>query len=182
MGTLNKILLIIGILVVIVVGFLAYMGFFSTVKVDEKEEGGYTVAGMEIVGPYSKVGQYIGDVNKKLKEIGINSTKGFGIYYDDPKTTPNEKCRSFVGNIIDEKDFDKIKYIQSIGLKMDSIPKAKAVVAEFPIKNMMSYMTGPMKVYPVISKHLTDKKYTSALSFEVYDNVQNKIIFAMQYK
>lgn len=182
MGTVNKILIIIGIITVIVIGFLAYMGFFATLKIEEKEVGGYTVAGMEVVGPYSKVGQHISHVDKKLKALGINSTKGFGIYYDDPKTTPKDQCRSFVGNIIDDVDEDKIKVLELNGLKVDSIPKAKTVVVEFPIKNMMSYMIGPMKVYPVISKHMMDKKYASVMSYEVYDNVEHKIIFAMQYK
>lgn len=180
MGTFNKILLIAGILLAITVGFLVYMGFFSTINVEEKEEGGYTIAGTEIVGPYSKVGKQIGEVDKKLKELGINSTKSFGIYYDDPKITPKEKCRSFVGNIIDEKDFDKIKFIPSIGLMVDTIPKVNAVTAEFPIKNMMSYMIGPMKVYPVISKYMMDKKYKSGSSIEIYDKVEKKIIFIMQ--
>jgi hypothetical protein len=180
MGTFNKILLIIGILVIAIVGFLAYLDFFSTIKVEEKEIGEYTIAGIEIVGPYSKVGQYIGDVDKKLKELGINSSKGFGIYYDDPKITPKEKCRSFVGNIIDKKDFDKIKFIPSIGLKIDSIPKINAITAEFPIKNNMSYMIGPMKVYPVISKYMMDKKYKSSSSIEIYDRVEKKITFIMQ--
>ncbi len=181
MKTLKKILLTAGALAVIIISFLLYMGFFASAKIEEKEEGGYIVVGMNFTGPYSKAGQYIGGVDTKLKALGIVSTKGFGIYYDDPKTTPPEKCRSFVGNILDKKKIAEIKDIQSHGLKIDSIPKAKSVVIEFPIKNMISFMIGPMKIYPVLTKYMKEKKYKPVLSFEVYDNTEKKIIFVMQY-
>jgi len=181
MRILRKVMLILIALILIAIGFFWYMGAFTTIQIAEKEEGGYLVAGMEVIGPYSKVGRYMGDVDSKLKKLGVISTKGFGIYYDDPANTPQEKCRSLVGNILDKKNFDKIKDIQAEGLKIDSIPKAKSVVAEFPIKNMLSYMIGPMKVYPVFSKYMKEKKYKPVLSFEIYDNADKKIIFVMQY-
>lgn len=175
---MKKTLWILGVLALIVIGFLWYIGVFATIKVEEKTEGGYTVAGVEVVGPYSKAGQHIGEVANKLKEVGVLSTKGFGIYYDDPKNTPQEKCRSLVGFIIEQRDIDKIK---STGLKVDSVPSAKAVVAEFPLRNMLSYMIGPVKVYPEISGYMSEKKYKPVLSFEIYDSDEKKIIFAMQY-
>lgn len=104
------------------------------------------------------------------------------VIYDDPKTTPKEKCRSFVGNIIEQKDCDKIKFIEAKGLKIDSIPNEQDIVAEFPLKNMISYMIGPMKVYPEFSKYIIEKKYKPTLSFEIYNNTEKKIVFVMQYE
>ena len=181
MKTLKKTFMIITILLVAAIGFLWYMGTFGSVKAEEREEGGYTVVGKEIIGPYSKAGQHISDVDARMKELGIISTKGFGIYYDDPKTTPKEKCRSFVGNILEEKDFNRKNDLQSKGLKIDSIPKTMALVIEFPLKNMMSYMIGPMKAYPVFSKIIEEKKLKPGLTFEIYDPAEKKIIFVMQY-
>jgi hypothetical protein len=169
------------ILAVIVISFLWYLNFFADIKISEKEEGGYIVAGTEVIGPYSKIGKSMVEVDSKLRKLGIISSKGLGIYYDDPKITPKEKCRSFVGNILIGKDLQRIKEIESKGLKIDSISKTKALVAEFPLKNSVSYMIGPMKVYPILSKHMKEKKYTFLLSFEIYDHVEKKIIFVMQY-
>lgn len=174
-------MLVIGSIVIIIIAFLGYMGFFSTITPEEKEEGGYVVVGIEVTGPYSQAGKYIGNVNDNLKKAGIICSKGFGIYYDDPKITPEEQCHSLVGCIIDKKDLEKIKTLNLTGLKIDSIPKAMAVVVEFPLKNMLSYMLGPIKAYPLISKHMQEKNYKLILSFEIYDNTQKKITFVMQY-
>jgi hypothetical protein len=181
MKILKKILLSAGLLIIIVVVFLAYLGYFSSVKVEEKQEGGYTVVGVNVTGPYSKAGKYISNVDSKLKEAGINSIKDFGIYYDDPKNTPAEKCRSLVGVIIDKRDLEKVLVLELKDIKIDSIPRANSVVAEFPLKNMISYMVGPMKAYPAISDRMKEKNYKTALSFEIYDKSEEKIIFVMQY-
>jgi hypothetical protein len=181
MKILNKALMVVTLLVVLAVGFLWYMGYFASVKIEEKEDGGYFVVGKEVIGPYSEVGKHMLEADNKLKGLGIICTKGFGIYYNDPNTTPKEKCRSLVGNIVEVKDLEKIKNAQLEGLKIDSIPKAKAVVAEFPIKNTLSYMLGPTKVYSKFSRYITEHNYKIALSFEIYDMPKEKIIFVMQY-
>lgn len=159
-----------------------YMGYFSRVNIVEKDEGGFKVIGVNVTGPYSNVAKDMERVSKQLKEMGVICTKGFGIYYDDPKMVNAEKCRSFVGNIIDEKDFKIVSELKPEGLKIDSIPKAKTVVAEFPIKNTLSYMIGPMKVYPALSNYMSARGYTSVLSVEIYDIPNKKIMFMMQYR
>ena len=181
MKFLKIVVIVFSVLVITAISFLWYLEFFATVKVNEKEEGGYTIAGLEVAGSYGKLGKHMVEVDSKLRKLGIISPEGFGIFYNDPKTTPEEKCHSFVGNIINYNDLKKAKEIESRGLKIDSISKTKALVVEFPIKNSMSYMIGPMKAYPLLSKHLKEKKYTFLLSFEIYDHVENKIIFVMQY-
>jgi hypothetical protein len=159
-----------------------YMGYFTQVKVIEKEAGGYKVIGVNVTGPYSNVAADMEKVDKQLKDMGVISSKGFGIYYDDPKVVPAEKCRSFVGSIIEENDFRIVSELKPEGLKIDSIPLARSVVAEFPIKNPLSYMIGPMKVYPALSEYMASKGYRSALSVEIYDMANKKIIFVMQYE
>jgi DNA gyrase inhibitor GyrI len=181
MKTLKTILLVIGIFVVIAAGFLGYMGYFSSPLIQEKEMGPYIVVGIDVTGPYSKSGQHMQEATDKLKAMGITTSRGIGIYYDDPKTTPAEKCRCLVGGIIDQKDMEKLKTVSLNGMRIDSIHSGKTVVVEFPIKNILSYMLGPMKVYPQISKHMSDKNYKPLLSFEIYDNDQKKITYVMQY-
>ena len=174
-------LVIISLILVFVVGFFWYMGYFQSVQVQEKKEGGFLMAGIEVVGPYSDAGRHIAKVDYKLRGLGINSTKGIGIYYDDPKTTPKDKYHSFVGNVINVTDTLLLEKIKLNGLKIDSITKKKALIIEFPIKNTLSYMIGPMKVYPIFTKYVLQNKIKPTLTFEIYDMDANMITFVMQY-
>ena len=174
-------LVIISLILVLVIGFFWQMGYFESVQVQEKQEGGYLMAGIDVVGPYSDAGRHISKVDYKLKALGINSGNSIGIYYDDPKTTPKDKYHSFVGNIINVTDIDLLEKIKLNGLKIDSIPKKKALIIEFPIKNTMSYMIGPMKAYPIFTKYVLEKNIKPTLTFEIYDMEANIITFVMQY-
>lgn len=178
---MKKFLLVLAIVVFIIILFAAYLGLFTNIKVEDKEAGGYKVVGREFVGDYSKAGKWMLDVDKELRSNGVISTKGFGIYYDDPKTVPSDKCRSFVGNILEDKDHGRMDELQSKGFKLDSILIKNSIVTYFPIKNMLSYMVAPMKVYPVFSKYIKEKGYTVTKSIEIYDIPNKRIEFIMQY-
>lgn len=173
--------IIIGSLIVILSLFGWYIGCFSHIAIIEKEEGGYHVIGVNVTGPYSGIAKDMENVNGQLKAMGVAGKKGFGIYYDDPKIVPKQKCRSFVGYIIEEKDFNIVSALKPEGLTIDSIPKARSLVAEFPIRNSFSYMVGPMKVYPALSEYMNRKGYKSGLAVEIYDIPDRKIRFIMQY-
>lgn len=174
--------IIIGSLIVILLLFGWYIGGFSHIAITEKkEEGGYKLIGVNVTGPYSGISKDMENVNGYLKAMGVTGKKGFGIYYDDPKMVPKEKCRSFVGYIIEEKDFSIVSALKPEGLTIDSIPKARSLVAEFPIRNSVSYMVGPMKVYPAFSEYMNRKGYKPGLTFEIYDIPARKISFIIQY-
>ena len=182
MKILKTILIILSVIIVVFTLFSWYIGLFTKVEVEEKVEGGYTVVGKEFVGQYAKAGKFMKDVDNELTELGITSTKGFGIYYDNPRTVAPEKCRSFVGNILEEKDYGRIDELQSKGFKVDTIPTTTSVIAYFPIKSDMSYMIGPIKVYPELSKYISDNGYKVTSSIEIYDVPNKKILYIMQYK
>jgi hypothetical protein len=120
-------------------------------------------------------------VNEKVKNTGIVTEKGFGIYYNNPEIVNKENCRSFIGVILDKKDFEKIDELKSAGLKVDSIPFSQSLTAEFPINNSFSYMIRPWKAYPVLLKYMKEKKYTTDLTMEIYDIRNRKIVFLIQY-
>jgi CHASE3 domain sensor protein len=88
MKILFPIVIIVAVMMAISIVFLWYLGMFSNYTIEEKIEGGYTVAGNEVIGPYSKIGKHIDAVDTKLKALGIFSSKGFGIYYDNPNSVP----------------------------------------------------------------------------------------------
>ena len=72
--------------------------------------------------------------------------------------------------------------MQSNGFRIDSVPIEQSSVVEFPIKSTMSYMIGPMKAYPALSKRMKEKGFIPTLSLEVYDLPNKKIHYIMQYK
>lgn len=178
---MKVVFLVLAVLIVIAVGYVWYLGLFKTITSEDTIEGGFKVVGMEFTGSYSESGKAMKVVDEKLKTTGVKFLKGFGIYYDDPKTTPAEKCRSYIGNILEEKDFNKIPELKTAGFKIDSVPAASSVVAKFPLKNNLSYMIGAMKAYPALSKYMEEKKYKGTQAIEVYDLLGKQIIYIMQY-
>ena len=158
-----------------------YHGVFVTMHVKEKPAGGYILAGMEIKGPYAKVGTHMQDLVEQLKNYGVSSERSFGIYYDNPEVVKPENCRSFIGAVLEKDELTKIENLKSAGFKLDSIPVKNSIEVVFPIKNSFSYMIGPKKAYPVLSKYIKEKKYTPDLTMEIYNNRTREIIFLMQY-
>ena len=173
--------LVITVLAVIVIAFLAYAGMFTKIAVVEKEMGGFVVAGKDVTGPYMNVGPAMCSVDSTLKANGVMCTRGFGIYYDNPNSVAPEKCRSFVGNILDTADSATLIKIKAAGLRIDSVAKKMSVVIDYPSPNNMSYMIGPMKAYPALNKYITEKKIAPVLSLEIYDVPAKKTYYVMQY-
>lgn len=176
MKILKWLLIALLVLSILVLGWLYYMGVFAPVKVEEKVMGPYTLAYSSFVGEYKETGKVFQKVYDTLKAASIETTDGIGVYYDDPKTTPKDKLRSDCGAVISQKDAAKASKL----LKVMTLKKEKSVVVEFPIKNMFSYMIGPMKVYPVLSKYAQDKGYKAGTTFELYEMNMKNIYFVMQ--
>jgi hypothetical protein len=174
---MTKVLVVLAVLAIIVFGILHFHGFFIEPQITEKEIGPYTVASTRFVGSYSKVGPVMEKVDAWLRSININSTKGIGLYYDDPSKVEASKLRSDVGDILEDIDNNDLNKI-SEKYDIKNIQKTKAVVTEFPIRSMLSYMIAPTKVYPVLNKYWQEKGYEKTENgyiIEIYD-VQNKTI------
>lgn len=168
-------------LVVIVVLFAAYMGAFSKLEVSEKQMGPYIIVYEDYVGPFSGTGKVIGKIYSSLLNDGVTAESGFGIYYDDPKTTPQNKLRSRLGCIITDKDYAKIAKLAK-KYKAAIVTKNLSVVYEFPIRNDLSYMVGAIKVYPELMRHIKAKGYKMTPPMEVYDMKAHKIYYLMEIK
>jgi type II secretory pathway pseudopilin PulG len=174
-------LVVIVVIVVLLTSLVWYLGFFTNINVEDKLEGGYTLVGKEYIGTYAGSGKFMVEVDKELNNLGITSQKGFGVYYNDPKTVPADKCRSYVGDVLEEKYSGKIEELKLKGFKIDTIPLAKSIVAYFPIKSDLSYMIGPIKVYPEFTKFINENGYKVVTSIEIYDTSEKRIEYIMQY-
>ena len=178
MKILLTILIVSGVLIA---GFLYYMGMFATYEVAEETVGPFKYAYKSHKGPYTETGQIGIDVYNALKDDGIDTTIGLGVYYDNPKDTPKENLRSEMGSIINESDYEKLPE-SSDKYNVKDIPETLSMVVRFPIKNNLSYMMGPIKVYPLMEKYMKEKGYSTAekdAGFEIYDMENNVILFTL---
>ncbi len=168
---MKKILLVAGIAVAVLViggvGFLAYLGMFSTVAVAEKEMGPYTMVYESFVGPYAQSGQVFERLYKSLKADGIEAEDGIGIYYDDPRKVPANQLRSDCACVLTPEQVVKA---QSLGTKyrFKTLERSPCLVAEFPIRNPMSYMIAPMKTYPALAEAAKAKGLATGAPYEYY--------------
>ncbi len=176
--------LLAGIIVVAALYFIIELiqnGIFSSPVITEKEIGPYTLVYKKYIGEYNNVGPVMDKVYYDLKnKYGIATTKGFGIYYDDPKTVSRDKLRSIVGCVVESKSINEIGALgNSFGVY--EYPKSNSVVAEFPYKGKMSVPIGILKSYSKLSAYITSRNYASVPVMELYDQTNKKIEYISSY-
>ncbi|MFA4967921.1 MAG: hypothetical protein WC624_06895 [Candidatus Margulisiibacteriota bacterium] len=182
MKILKWVLTIVVVIVLALLAFLWYMGIFSSVKVTEREMGPFTIAYERYVGEYKDTGKAFMNVHSVMTSLSMevsDKSDSLGIYYDDPAKVAKDKLKSDCGIVIAKKDMSKIWKLRSKGLKVMTLPKKMSVVAEFPIRNVMSYMIGPAKAYPVLMKYAVQKNYKAKMMYEFYDMKAGKILFTL---
>ena len=85
------------VLVSVLLSFLAYMGFFNTMDVQESKFGPYAFFYKSFTGPYEEVGPLFQEIHDIFKKKGIEMESMAGVYYDDPREVEAAKLRSEVG-------------------------------------------------------------------------------------
>ncbi len=175
MKTLQIVLWIIVVLVVVIASAYTYYGGFVNISPEIKEVGGETLVYEKITGDYSQSAAASDRVYQKLLEdYQIATTKGFGIYYDNPKVTEKDKLRADIGCIL-ESDFDKIEALRK-DFEIMEYPEDKYIVVEFPFKGMPSVLIGIRRVYPALNAYAKQKGYAvDAPVMEIWDVPNKKI-------
>ncbi|MBI9034744.1 MAG: hypothetical protein JEZ03_09770 [Bacteroidales bacterium] len=173
---MKKVLIIIGVLVLALFIWLIYSGLFTNAQIKQEKAGGYWLVYEEFVGDYSNAGKITDKVYNELKEMGIETTKGFGIYMDNPQEIAREKCRSELGCILEPNDLDKLSQIKA-KFKVKNFIKQDCITSEFPFKNKMSIMFGIFKVYPKMNEYMEANNIPQGPIMEVYDMPNKKIYY-----
>lgn len=148
-------MIIIIFIVVLVIG-RRYLGGFSTPIATEQTMDPYVIAYTTFTGDYKNVGPTMNKLYDALSGAGVTSFTGVGIYYDDPVIISGASLRSDVGSIISQSDFHKLNK-RSSEYQLKVIEGGDKVVVEFPYKNSLSYIIGPIKVYPVLNAYMSNK-------------------------
>ncbi len=175
-------LIIFSVVILGLLSFLAYLGFFKRPVITTKVVGPYKIIYKDHVGPYQETGKIQDDIYEYLiKEHNLETYKGIGVYYDNPKKVPAEKLRSKAGCIIEPKDMDQ--NIRLTGTyKVMTIAGQPMIYAEFPFKSKLSIMVGIMKVYPLLESYCEQKDLKFRESMEIYDIPNKKIVYLMPTK
>ena len=171
-------LIIAGILLFLLIAFVAYYGGFKSVKVSVTEAGGEVLVYENIKGNYQQSGEVMDKIYYSLLEDEkIETTLGFGVYYDNPREVEEANLRSEAGCVLDRKDFGRIDELKKKYL-IRIFPKNEYITAEFPFKNKMSIFFSIMKVYPALNKFAKKNGYdTKGLVMEVYDIPNHKTLY-----
>ncbi|MFH1227130.1 MAG: GyrI-like domain-containing protein [Planctomycetota bacterium] len=160
------------ILAVVIIA--AYYGIFAEVTIREQDQPALILIYKKHIGSYSQVGKVMDELFSSLKKDNAETTKGFGIYYDNPQNTPAEKLRSVVGCILEEKDRGRVNELKA-KYKIQEFPATQVVCSEFPFKGKMSILFGIMKVYPRMFAYISGKGYANTPIMEIYDTPNKKI-------
>ncbi len=172
-------MIIILAIILILLAFLAYLGVFKKPEITTKIAGPFKIIYKDHVGPYQETGNIQDEIyDYLLKKQGVETYKGIGIYYDNPKKVPPEQLRSKAGCIIEPEDIDKQINLHGDYKEM-TLEKQKMVYAEFPFKSKLSIMLGIMKVYPLWQEYCEKNNITFRESIEIYDVPAKKILYLM---
>lgn len=172
--------IIVGIIVTVMLFYsfqIIKQGLFASVKITEKDAGPYLLVYKKHLGEYKNVGPVMDSVYYDLKNnYSIETTKGFGIYYDDPKKVSKENLRSIVGCIVETKNADELGDLKN-RYGVNVYPVSKSVVAEFPYNGKLSIIIGLFKAYPKINSYISAKQYIPTPILELYDQPNKKILY-----
>jgi len=177
MKIMKVVLIVIVILVVLFIVIYAYYGGFKKVSFKVENQGGETIVYENVTGDYrqtAKVGDKV--YYALLNDEKIETTKGIGIYYDNPKKIEKAKLRSEVGCIVENVDSETIARLAE-KYQVKTLPQSDFIVAEFPFKGKLSVLFGIMKVYPALEKFSKERGYVESMITEIYDVPNKKIIY-----
>lgn len=76
-------LYILGVLIIFIVVFLAYLGCFRKIKVELSEIGPMRLIYREQISSFDKLGQVYDEIEEKCKK-NFSYQNSFGMYYDPP--------------------------------------------------------------------------------------------------
>ncbi|MDR2953780.1 MAG: GyrI-like domain-containing protein [Prevotella sp.] len=176
---LITILFIVVFLIISLMGVYTYYGGFSTITFEVKETGGEVFVYESVTGYYSQSPVYMDSIyDTLLHDFGIETTRGAGLYLDNPQHVDKDKLRAEVGCLLDNPiDSAQMADISKV-FKIKILPKASYIVGEFPHKGMMSVFVGIMRVYPALTEYMEENGYKdNSPVMEIYDIPKERIIY-----
>lgn len=182
MKALKPVLTIVVVLLICIIAVYGYYGGFSPVNISTSVQGGETVIYKDVTGDYSQTRVISDEIYRTLlNDYKIETTRGFGVFYDNPQQVEKSKLRSKVGCILDsETDSAGLSKI-SAQFRTMILPEGNYITTELPMRGMLSVIIGIFKVYPKINNYLIENNIQDDSPItEIYDIVNSKIIYRKQ--
>ena len=176
-GKMKMAIIIILIVLAVFMSTVAFFGGFYKVNLKTVNTGGEILVYENVSGAYNQANKISNKVYYELlNDYKIETKKGFGIYYYNPRNVKQSKLRSEVGCIVENMDNDTIEKLKE-NFQVKIIPMDNYLVVEFPYKGFLSIMVGMIRVYPVIGKYIVKNNYNDGPIMEIYDIQNRKIIY-----
>lgn len=170
--------IIIGSILISMIAGYWYYGGFHPVGIKELQSGGELVVYEDIVGDYSQAGAVSNRLYYTLLyRDTLNTSKGFGMFYDNPQKIEKDKLHSEAGCIIQGVDSTRLQRLKA-RYKIKKLEEKTYITAELPLKGYISILIGLSKVYPAITKYCIEKGYSEDSPVtEIYDMEQKTITY-----
>ena len=170
---MKKVLWIVLALVGIVYGFLISQGLYRTVEVQQGEQGGFILVGVDHVGPYMEIGSAFAEVQAQFPDGEFA-----GIYYDNPEFVAEDSLRSFAGVKVSATDG-----LEAIAahpeFRLVEVEKGPSLYTDWSgDSGTVSMILGTMKAYPALKAACEETGLCSetSIAFEEYSETGTRYV------
>jgi len=168
-------------IILLIATVLIHAGLFSRVEIDEKKMGPYLTLYQPHKGGYHKIGNIIDDINMVLVQGEIIAPAlSFGHYFDNPfeGTKKIKDLRCHAGIIVNPQYSSILPSLEAHNEFLSkTIPEETYMVVELPFRSEFSKITGPLKVYSKIDKHLKKKNLKMQSLIEIFDKQNSRLLY-----
>ena len=170
---MKKVLWIVLALVAIVYGFLISQGLYRTVEVQQGEQGGFILVGVDHVGSYMEIGNAFAEVKAQFPDGEFA-----GIYYDNPEFVAEDSLRSFAGVKVSATDgLEAIA--EHPGFRLVEVEKGPSLYTDWSgSSGTVSIILGTMKAYPALKAACEETGLCSetSIAFEEYSDAGTRYV------
>ena len=170
---MKKVLWIVLALVAIVYGFLISQGLYRTVEVQQGEQGGFILVGVDHVGSYMEIGGAFAEVQAQFPDGEFA-----GIYYDNPEFVAEDSLRSFAGVKVSATDG-----LEAIAahpeFRLVEVEKGPSLYTDWSGgSGTVSIILGTMKAYPALKAACEETGLCTenSIAFEEYSDAGTRYV------
>ena len=126
--------------------------FQCTVSVDTMPFPKTKIVYKNYVGPYKNVGGHFEKLLKDIQQVNEKANQFVGIYYDNPETVPEDKCRSTVAVVCNREASEGIGAgkLVKMGYSTAELKETSSFHSTFPFYGLVSILLGLYRVYPAV--------------------------------
>lgn len=152
---------------------LNYVGAFKDVKIEMKEAGPFYLYGLQHRGAYHKIIDSLEKTEASISTVKSSCPLTFGLFYDDPENSEEDRLRSFVGCVT-----PKPVASPENNYETKTMNKRLFLIAHF----QGAPSIGPFKVYPKAEEWMQKKGYRQdGPIMEVYKRLPQQGIYTKYY-